>query len=261
MISILLAVFNGGHTIKKTLKSIYNQTYKDWELIVVDDGSFDNTMAILAQAKKQYPGKIHIFKNKKNIGLTKSLIRAAKKARGEYLTRIDSGDLFLSEKLGKQVRFLSENKDYGIVGCNGVTFFDTLGKIGKRTCFPLTNKEIKKTILKKNPFVHSAIMMRREIYEKAGGYNSKIPFAQDYDLWFRVLQLGKAANLKWVGVHRFMDSNSISYKNQNAQMKCVLKIKWKHIKKWKFLEYHVLLEPLGVLLTPLWIKKIIRSKL
>lgn len=251
MISILIAVHNGESTLRKTFQSIYDQTYSDWEIIIVDDGSTDKSLALLHDEKQSHPDKIKIIENKKNIGLTKSLIKAADMAKGEFLARLDVGDFFTPKKLAKQVSFLNDHKDYGLLGC---AYMNNK----KRIDLPTTDKKIRKTILKRNPFGHSAIIMRTKIYQNAGGYDPNVKYGQDYDLWFRMIKLCKSANLKDVFCHRSVDKDSISYQKQKLQMRQCLKTQWKYMNKFNFLNYFYLGEPILIMLIPQKIKNFLR---
>src|SRR3989344_8911535 len=116
MVSILIAVRNGEIFLPDTVKSIAQQTYKNWELVAVDDASGDNTLSIMMLFQKRFPDQVAILQNNQILGLTKSLIRAVKEAHGEYLARIDAGDTFTPDKLEKQIHFLKTHLDYGLVG-------------------------------------------------------------------------------------------------------------------------------------------------
>lgn len=257
MVSILLAVYNGEKNLPDTLKSIEQQIYNMWELIAVDDGSTDGTQSMIRAFKYNYPHKVTILKNAVNIGLTRSLILATKEARGDCLARIDAGDIFSTDKLEKQIAFLDHNANYGIVGCNYINTFPP-SKTKKTSNVPLTDTQIRTTILRKNPFAHSCIIIRRHIYQQAGGYDPNIRYGQDYELWFRVLKLTNAANLPDNLCTRTMSDESISYRKQKEQMWQCLKTRWKHMNKLKPWHYFYLIEPLSMALIPIMIKKMIR---
>ena len=194
MVSILIAVRNGEIFLPDTLKSIAQQTYKNWELVAVDDASGDNTLSIMMLFQKRYPDQVAILQNNQNLGLTKSLIRAVKEAHGEYLARIDAGDTFAPDKLEKQINFLADHPECELIGCNYMNIFLPSNQ-QKRSNVPLTDSQIRASIIKKNPFAHSCIIIRTDIYKKTDGYDPNIKYGQDYELWFRVLKITKATNL------------------------------------------------------------------
>ncbi len=258
MVSILLAVYNGALSLSETLESIAQQTYTDWELIAIDDGSTDTSFSVLLDFQKQHPTKIQIYQNSKNLGLTKSLIIAATHARGEYLARIDAGDIFLKEKLDRQVRFLKTHTDHGIVGCNYINF-DKVKGTEKKKNMPLTHEDIQSHILKKNPFAHSCILMKKNEYIQSGGYAPSVRYVQDYDLWFRMLSITKGANLPEYLCRRVIDTAvSIGGTRQKQQMWQRLKIQWRYMSKKNPLHYIYMLEPIGILVLPERIKKYLR---
>lgn len=261
MISILLSVRNNyGGLLEKTLGSIHRQTYENWELIAIDDGSSDNTLKILNNFLKQNPCFMQIISNKENIGLTKSLVLAESIARGQYLARIDSGDEFLPDKLQKQIDFIESENGLGIVGCNYINKYSP-GDNAKPCIMPEKDSEIRKTILKRNPFAHSCIIMRRDVYQKAGGYDPAISFGQDYDLWFRILKISKAANLQEFLCLRTIDEQSVSYLKQREQMQQCLKTQWKYMNRWNPILYVWLIEPMAMAVLPTAIKRFIRKLL
>lgn len=258
MISVILSVRdNLDGLLEKTLKSIEQQTYTDWELVAVDDGSTDDTSDILNKFLNLHRDRVDFIVNEKNIGLTKSLVRATSRARGQYLARIDSGDEFFPDKLQKQVEFLERYSDYGIVGCNYINRYLPNNSV-RKNIMPDSDVAIRKTILKRNPFAHSCVMMRQDVYRESGGYNSEIVFGQDYDLWFRVLKITKAANLREFLCHRTIHAQSISYVKQRAQMRQCVKTQWKYMNRWNPVNYFYLIEPTAIFLVPTKIRIFVR---
>lgn len=258
MISILISVFNGAKDIHGTFQSVYNQTYTDWELIVVDDASTDSSLSLLNREKFYHPSKIQIFHNEENLGLTRSLIKAASQAKGDFLARLDIGDRYLPQKLEKQIEFFTQHADCGLLGC-AYTNIDSDSGHEKLIQPPITDVNIRSAILRMNPFAHSAIMMRSSAYSKAGGYDPLVKYAQDYDLWFRILKICKAANLREMLCVRTINTHSISYGKQKSQMQQCLRIRWKYLKKWKLNQYGTLLEPFSIMLMPQYLKKILKK--
>lgn len=258
MISIISAVHNDpGGMLVKTLDSIATQTFKDWELVIVDDASTDDSFRVVENFKNNFPDKVKIINNEANVGLTKSLIAAASRARGELFARIDAGDVFLAEKLKKQAEFLGRHPDIGIVGCNYVN--QSVGCASKKIILPETDSQIRAAILKNNPFAHSCVLMRADIYWRAGGYDEKIRYGQDYDLWFRFIRISKAANLREVLCYRTTHPESISYCKQKAQMTQSIKTLWKYMNRRNLLNYRFYIEPVALILMPDFLKIFIRK--
>jgi len=256
-VSVLLAVHQGAPTLPKTLESLKAQTFLDWELIAVNDGSTDTTQAVLETFHRSVNQQVTMLQQPTNQGLTRSLIAAATHARGRYLARIDAGDLFAPEKLAKQVSFLDAHPKIVVVGCNYLNVLMPKGQT-RQSRVPLTDQEIRRSIHRKNPFAHSCVLMRAISYQAASGYDSHVRLGQDYELWFRFLRQGAAANLPEVLCTRTMSEDSLSFQKQRAQMWQTLKTQWKYLHKTNPLHYLYLLEPFLVMITPGFLRRLKR---
>lgn len=261
-ISILIGVYNEALTIDACFASIHAQTYDDYEIICIDDCSTDGTQDILLSWQKRFtPDQLIILHNPKNYGLTRSLNTALKKARGQYIARIDGDDIWEPAKLEKQVAFLKSHPDYGIVGCNHTNVYK--GNITpKQILLPETHEEISQKLFRRNPFAHSCILAKTDLLRQVGGYNTNIYYGQDYDLWLRCFPLTRFHNLQESLCARNI-SGGISVTKQDAQMWQSIKTRIKYIHKYRYnlKNYFYLLEPLGVILTPDGIKKLKRRYL
>ncbi len=219
-ISIILPVYNGEKYIKDAIQSVLNQSFLDWELLVIDDASTDKTREIIEEFSRKDKRIIYI-KNEENLGIQKTLNIGLKHAKGEYIARIDDDDAWIdSIKLEKQIRFLEENKDHVLVG-TGVINVDEKNHELFRFLNPLTDIEIKKKLLTKNCFIHSSVVFRRDIAMKFGGYDETehTKHVEDYDLWLKLGSVGKLANLPLYGVKFMMRKSSLSGKNKKEQFR------------------------------------------
>jgi glycosyltransferase involved in cell wall biosynthesis len=260
-VSVVMAVFNGEKYLREAIESILNQTLRDFEFIIVDDGSNDGTPGILREYKEK-DNRIKIITNKENIGLTKSLNKAIKVAKGEYIARQDADDISLPERLEKQVDFLDKNRNVGVVG----TFYYEINKEGKvigRKTFPCDNERLRKSLIKYNPFFHGSVMIRKEVFLKVGLYNENFKKAQDYEFWFRVANFYKLANIPEFLTKRRYIKEMISYKEENEQIYWALKARKEVIKKKQYskLKYIYLLRPFLVSKTPFTIRQFLRKLL
>lgn len=193
-ISILMPVYNGEAFVSRAVVSILEQTFEDIELIAVDDASTDGSLKIL----EDYSGKdsrIKIIKNKENMGLTRSLVKAAGIAEGEYIVRQDSDDISLPQRLGKQLGFMKQNPSYGAIGTSA-HIIDKNGDIIKNANVPNTWFMTKQILRFGNCFVHGSMMIRKDVYLRAGGYREAFSVGQDFDLWLRISRLAKLKNLR-----------------------------------------------------------------
>lgn len=192
LVSVLMPVYNEEDNVVRAIKSVIAQTYRNWEFVIVDDGSTDRTPTILKEFSESDP-RIKVIRNERNMGITASLNRGLKACKGEYIARLDADDWYHPEKLEEQVRFLEEHPDHGMVG----TFFTLVYDDGReiRVSLPVKHENILKRMAYRNSFCHSCVTFRREVLEVAGYYDEKLKYAQDYDLYFRVMSIAKAANI------------------------------------------------------------------
>lgn len=190
-ISVIMSVYNGIPYLKEAVESILNQTYDNFEFIIVDDASIDSSWQYLKSLKDK---RIKLIKNKKNLGLAASLNKTLRQAQGDYVARMDADDINLPNRFQKQVNFLNAHRDYILVGSqvqwvdeneNSISGFDV----------PQTDEEIRKKLIWRNQIHHATVMFRKSDIEKIGAYKTRLNGVEDYDLWFRVIKAGKVANL------------------------------------------------------------------
>lgn len=216
-VSIIMSVYNGAEFLSGSILSILNQSFGDFEFIIVNDASKDTSLSILEEFQKK-DQRIKIINNEFNIGLTKSLNRALINSHGEYLARLDSGDISLPERIEMQVNFLDTHKDIGLVG-SWMNIINTNGDILKEIKYPVEDKRIRKILINSNPFAHSSIMFRRSMLPKIDIYDEVYRYAQDYKLYFDLFPYMKFANIPKVLVEYRMMPNSITSTKNKDQMK------------------------------------------
>lgn len=187
-ISIIMGIYNCEKTLPEAIDSILNQTYSDWELIMCDDGSLDDTYSVAMKYKDKYPNKIIVIKNEKNSGLNKTLNHCLKYATGDYIARMDGDDISLPQRFEMEVNFLNLHSEFAIVS-GSMIYFDENGDWGQGKV--IANPE-NIDFLDGTPFCHAPCMVRKEAYEAVNGYSEskKTLRAEDYDLWFRMYELG-----------------------------------------------------------------------
>lgn len=208
-VSVLLATYNCEKTIAESIDSIIAQTFNDWECVICDDCSADNTYSVLLQYKEKYPDKFIIIRNEVNSKLSYSLNRCLKVASGEYMARMDGDDISLPDRFSMQVDFLDSHSDYDAVG-SVTTLFDESGDYGMADYPEFPDKF---TLYRQVPFAHPAVMLRKSAYDKLGGYtvSKRTVRSQDYDLWFRFFAAGfKGYNIQ-IPLLRFReDKNAVT---------------------------------------------------
>lgn len=227
-VSILMSVYNGACFLREAIDSILNQSFGDFEFIIVDDGSNDNTWEILSEYSFR-DKRIILLQNKTNIGLTKSLNRCLSVSRGLYIARQDDDDISLYDRLKKQVDYLDNHTDVILVSGNydRIDENNRLIKSMKLDCDD-------KTILWHLTFYnyiggHSQVMFRRDKAIKLGGYSESFTHAQDYDLWLRLSKIGKIAIIRDTILKYRVHDNRITSKNSEEQQICVLNASRNHL--------------------------------
>ena len=193
-ISVVMGVYDAEAFLEETLASVYAQSLHDWELIVVNDASVDNTAGILEKWAAN-DDRIRVITLSENKGLTHALIVACQAARGEYLARQDSGDLSLPHRLQRQASYLDQNPQVIAVG-PGVRRIGPLGEnLGDQVRNISPERLTRQFLETGKSIVHSGAMIRRTIFETAGGYRTQFRVAQDIDLWYRLTTLGMLAEI------------------------------------------------------------------
>lgn len=185
-VSVIMGVYNlpNKEILNKSIGSILSQTYSDFEFIICDDGSTDNTFDIVKEIC-QNDKRVILLKNKKNMGLAYTLNKCLKLANGEFIARMDADDESYLNRLEKQVLFLEKNLEYGVVSSNA-DIFDGDTIIDEYKC----NEVIKKQdFLFNNPIIHGSVMIRKTAYDFVNGYRdiSMTYRVEDYDLFMRMI--------------------------------------------------------------------------
>jgi len=211
-----MAVYNGQRYLESAIRSILTQTFRDFEFIIIDDGSKDRSLEILEGLAHMDP-RIRLI-SRPNKGLTVSLNEGLNAARGEFIARMDGDDLALPDRFEKQVAFLRQNPEVVLVGSR-VEYIDPEGApINLKPGMVLTHDEIDAALLRKGwPIVHPAILMRTATVRSIGGYAEKYQTNQDHDLFLRLAERGKLANLPEVLLKYRQHFDSISLAKSKQQ--------------------------------------------
>jgi glycosyltransferase EpsE len=205
-VSVIMGVCNGEKQISKAIDSILNQTYSDFEFIICDDASVDNSYRILKEYAKN-DNRIILLKNETNLGLAATLNRCLEIANGEYIARMDDDDISLPERFEKQVEFLEKNLDYTILG-GAINLYNETGIFGKRV---VEKNPSKIRIFKGSAFIHPTVMIRKSALKEVKGYTvaDYTRRTEDYDLWCKLTFAGyKGYNLQEVILNYFEGKDS-----------------------------------------------------
>lgn len=192
-ISVVIAAYNVQRYVGEAVESVLTQTFSDFELVVVDDGSTDSTPAILDRYAAD-DSRIRIVRQR-NAGMVAALNVGCGMARGPLIARLDADDVALPDRLARQVAFLCENRDHGLVG-GGSIKIDRDGREIARVSYPTTDAEVRRSLASTCPFEHSAVTMRAEAIRALGGYREAFASVADYDLWLRFSERWCLTNLE-----------------------------------------------------------------
>lgn len=260
LISIIMGVYNCSATLSEAIDSILAQTYTNWELIMCDDGSKDDTTAIAQAYTEKYSNKIKLLRNECNSGLNYTLNRCLKQATGEYIARMDGDDISLPQRFEREMLAMEENQDIAIVS-TAMVLFDETGEWGitKNIRAPESRDLIHQT-----PFCHAPCLVKKEAYDAVGGYSEEkwLLRVEDYHLWVKMYEKGyRGINLE-EPLYKMRD-------DRNAQNRRKFKYRWNEayvkayaVKALKLPKYNYLycLRPILVGLLPGFIYKWLHKK-
>jgi len=203
-ISVIMSVYNCEQYLQESVESILDQTFHDFEFIIIDDCSTDNSLKLLERYRDK-DERIILLRNSENIGLTKSLNLMLEIAQGKYIARMDADDISMPERFSKQYEFMENNPEIGVLGTN-IRYF---GNYNADSDLPTRDKNIKAELLFRDVIMHPTVMIRRSVIdENKLRYDEDFRISQDYDLWCRMISLTEFANLPDLLLkYRFVDSN------------------------------------------------------
>jgi glycosyltransferase involved in cell wall biosynthesis len=207
-VSVVMPVYNGEEHLDDAIASILNQTFEDLELIVLDDGSTDGTPARLDAWTGRDPRvRVHRLEHG---GIVAALNRGCALARAPYLARMDADDLAFPDRLAKQVGFLDQHPDIAAVG-GSIEYVLDEGRRIRLKSVPTDPSEIASRLLAgKHCFVHPTVVMRKGVFEAAGGYRASFEWAEDYDLWLRMAERSDLANIADAVLTKRVHSSQLS---------------------------------------------------
>jgi glycosyltransferase EpsE len=259
IVTILITVFNSQNTLDRCFQSIYEQSFGNFKIVCVSDCPTDDSISIIKKWQEKFgKNRFILIENNTNLGVAKSSNKGVFTADTKYIARIDSDDWWDKQKLEKQINFLENNPEYGIIGSNYINVYE-----GKQIeiLMSKTDDEIKKTISRKNPFGHSTVIYRASIVKKIGGYTEDIKYGSDYELWMKFFDQTKFYNLQEFLCFREVANTGISITNHRTRTIQCIKTRMFYISKYRLspTNYFYLLPLFVSLLIPEKIKKIKRK--
>lgn len=208
LVSVVVPVFNAQQYLAEAIKSIFNQSYKNFELLVFNDGSTDQSLRVLRSFSDD---RIRLFESKENRGYIYHLNKGLELAKGKYIARMDADDISLPERFERQVALMEQNPGLGVCG----TWFESFNEGGKLsvTQYPVDDAGIRLMLFYQNAFCHPSVMLRAAVLKQNGfRYEADVMPAEDYHLWVRLAAKAKLANVPEVLFRYRMHEENISYK-------------------------------------------------
>ena len=225
LVSVILPNYNGESYIYQSIESILNQSYSNFEFLIIDDGSTDNSIELIKRFKDK---RIILIENKANLKLIKTLNIGFKLAKGKYIARMDSDDIAHNERFKKQVEFLEKNLEISVLG----TGFEVIDNPDKKILYEKNNIDIKWKQLYECHILHPSVMLRRSTFiENNYFFDKNYEHCEDYELWTRVSKKHQLANLNENLMYYREWEDNISHKHKNTQEKNSIIVR-KNIFKW-----------------------------
>jgi len=192
VVSVVMAVYNGKEFLREAIESILDQTFRNFEFVIINDGSVDGTDAILDDYAR-LSAHLRVYRQS-NQGLITSLNTACQLARGTYIARMDADDIAFPDRLERQVSFLMTHANVAVLG-GAAQVIDRSGRPISLIRYPTTNSEIKAALFTYSCFVHPTVMMSKDAFLALGGYRKPFLHAEEYDLWLRMAERYELGNL------------------------------------------------------------------
>jgi len=252
-VSVIMPFYNCEKYLDKAISSILNQTFQDFEFIIINDASSDRSDEIIQ--KSLTDKRIVYIKNRERKGIVYNLNKGIEIAKADIIARMDGDDISEPQRLEVQYQFLQRNPNIALVGCF-VKLINEKGEICGRKIKPIKHEEIKKDILVYATLIHATIMIRKDVFKKVGFYREQYLWCEDIDLWYRIIFSGyEVANIpQYLYQYRRTDSSVVfKYAKQVAlidfrlRKETIEKFKLKlSLKEWFFIYLHLFL---GLILT------------
>ena len=221
-VSVIMPAYNVEKYIGLSIESILNQSYKDFEFIIIDDCSSDKTLSIIQNFAKQ-DKRIVLLRNSENMGVTKSLNKGVKEAKGSYIIRMDADDWSYPDRFALQIKLMQDNTNVVVSG-SYIEVCDSQLKTKYIRKYNIDNISIRKHIFRYSPFAHPATIWRSDILKKER-YNERISVCQDYELYFRMGKIGTFMNLNKTLLKLRMHEGSVSVTMSDLQSKATILIR------------------------------------
>lgn len=232
-ISVILPVYNAEKYLRESIDSVLNQTYTNFELIIINDGSTDDSENIILSYDDS---RINYIK-KNNSGISETLVQGIQLSNGKYIARMDADDIAFSTRFLKQVTFLEKNKEYILVG-SAVHYIDDSGKFVGRSIPYMSDSSIKYNLRFGSVIAHPSVMFLKEAYLKTHGYNKEIKgMFEDYLLWLEMSKQGKFYNFHSPLIAYRINNNSWYFKINQEELGVLMRKAFQLVSQNKYEEF------------------------
>ncbi len=233
LLSIIMPVYNAGDFLLEAVRSIQNQTYQNWELIAIDDASEDNSFPLLKKLEEN-DSRIKVFRNKRNLGVSKAANLAISRTKGDYIARMDADDICFPQRIEKQLSYLVKNPQTVALGTQCQLINKDGEVIGKKS-FPLKFKGVKEEIFIRIPVQQPTLMVNKKRLPKDFiWYDENAETGEEVELLFRLFQIGKVENLSKVLLKYRIHGNNTSLKDPKKTFLFTFKTRASAIFKYNY---------------------------
>lgn len=241
LVSVVIPCYNAERYVEAAVKSITEQSYKNIEVITIDDFSADKTFTVLKKMAAADP-RIILLTNEANLGLVATLNKGIAASKGKYIARMDADDISIAERISIQVKYLEQNRDIEMCGGNYIMIDENGNQTGKLK-FPNKPEYIKAELLFYCPFCHPTVMMRKSILSKVGYYQEGFVPAEDYELWLRIAEQSSIENLPDYLLYYRWHGNNVTITRKKEQYNALSKAVYNNLQTFgfdeKFISYHL----------------------
>ncbi len=228
-ISVIMPVYNTDKFVWEAIESILKQSFKDFEFIIIDDCSTDQSYQVCNEYAKN-ESRIRLYRNKENIWISETRNKLIELCKGEFIATQDSDDISVNNRLKLSFDFLIQNHDYAVVSGNNIIVNQVWKTIGAR----IYSNNIKKTILKKSPVSQPSSMFVKNVFIQVGWYDRSINYGEDYDLWLKIYSVGyKIKNLDKFLIKYRLHGNQTKSTKLRQTLKNTIFIQKRAINKYK----------------------------
>lgn len=208
MVTVLMPVYNAGEFLREAIDSILDQTYEEFEFLIINDGSTDSSVNIIESYEDE---RIKLVHNTENVGLVKTLNKGIEIAQGKYIVRMDADDIAETNRIEVQLNFMENNYDVAVAGSNVVMFLSDKPLIKRPTDFPTRYSEIRCKLLFESPIIHPAVIIRKNVLlENNYRYRDEYKDTEDYELWMEIAKEHRVVNISKRLLKYRIVSNSIT---------------------------------------------------